>query len=83
MHISKSNFCQAYSVNSFEEQAENQSVARLNIRGIPFGSYKSIECETAEILKLILTLVILCDQFCVKKNQEFPQISHKQQGGTS
>ena len=36
-HKSKSNFCQAYRVNRFEEQAENQYVARLNIRGVPFG----------------------------------------------
>ena len=48
-HKSKSNFCQAYRVNHFEEQAENQYVARLNIRGVPFGGWKSIECETAEI----------------------------------
>jgi len=37
MHKSKLNFCQAYRVNRFEEQAENQYVARLNIRGVPFG----------------------------------------------
>jgi len=36
-HKSKSNFCQAYRVNRFEEQAENRYVARLNIRGVPFG----------------------------------------------
>ena len=36
-HKSKSNFCQAYRVNCFEEQAENRYVARLNIRGVPFG----------------------------------------------
>jgi len=36
-HKSKSNFCQAYRVNCFEEQAENWYVARLNIRGVPFG----------------------------------------------
>ena len=35
---SKSNFCQAYRVNRFEKPAENQYVARLNIRGVPFGS---------------------------------------------
>jgi len=34
---SKSNFCQAYKVNYFKEQAENRYVARLNIRGVPFG----------------------------------------------
>ena len=33
----KSNFCQAYRVNCFKEQAENRYVARLNIRGVPFG----------------------------------------------
>ena len=33
-HQSKSNFCQAYRVNCFEEQAENRCVARLNIRGV-------------------------------------------------
>jgi len=36
-HKSKSNFCQAYRVNLFEEYAENRYVARLNIRGVPFG----------------------------------------------
>ena len=38
-HKSKSNFriCKAYRVNCFEEQAENRYVARLNIRGVPFG----------------------------------------------
>ena len=36
-HKSKSNFCQAYRVNRFKEQAENRYVARLNIRGVPFG----------------------------------------------
>jgi len=36
-HKSKANFCQAYRVNCFEDQAENQYVARLNIRGVPFG----------------------------------------------
>ena len=34
-------FCHAYTVNCFEEQAENWYVAKLNIRGVPFGSYKS------------------------------------------
>ena len=38
MHKTKSNFCQAYKVNRFEEQAENRYVARLYIRGVPFGS---------------------------------------------
>ena len=37
-HSIKSNFCQAYRFNCFEEQAENRYVARLNIRGVPFGS---------------------------------------------
>ena len=37
-HLIKSNFCQAYRLNCFEEQAENRYVARLNIRGVPFGS---------------------------------------------
>jgi len=36
----KSNFCHTYRVNSFEELAENQYVARLNIRTMPFGGYK-------------------------------------------
>jgi len=36
-HKSKSNFCQAHRVNRFKEQAENQYVVRLNIRGVPFG----------------------------------------------
>ena len=36
-HKSKSNYCQAYRVNRFEEQDENRYVARLNIRGVPFG----------------------------------------------
>ena len=33
----KANFCHAYRVNRFEEQAENRYVASLNIRGVPFG----------------------------------------------
>ena len=37
-HKTKSNYCQAYRINRFEEQAENWYVARLNIRGVPFGS---------------------------------------------
>jgi len=36
-HKSKLNFCQAYRVNRFEEQAENWYVARLNIGRVPFG----------------------------------------------
>ena len=32
----KSNFCQAYRVNRFEEQIKNRYVARLNIRVVPF-----------------------------------------------
>ena len=36
-HKSKSYFCQAYRVNCFDEQAENQYVARLSIRAVPFG----------------------------------------------
>ena len=36
MHKAKLNFCHAYKVNCFEEQAENKFVARLNIRGVPF-----------------------------------------------
>ena len=39
----KSNFCHAYRVSRFQEQAVNWYVARLNIRGVPFGSQKSIE----------------------------------------
>ena len=37
-HLTKSNFCQAYRLNHFEEKAENRCAARLNIRGVPFGS---------------------------------------------
>ena len=37
-HLIKSKFCQAYRLNRFDEQAENRCVARLNIRGVPFGS---------------------------------------------
>ena len=37
-HLTKSNFCQAYRLNRFEEQAKNRCVARLNIGGVPFGS---------------------------------------------
>ena len=37
MHKTKLNFCQAYKVNRFEEQAENQYIGKLNIRGVPFG----------------------------------------------
>jgi len=36
-HKTKSNFSKAYRVNCFQEQAENRYVARLNIRGVPFG----------------------------------------------
>ena len=36
-HKSKSNFCQAYRLNYFEEQAENRYVASLNISGVLFG----------------------------------------------
>ena len=32
-----SSFYQAYRVNRFEEQAENWFIAKLNIRGVPFG----------------------------------------------
>ena len=35
-HKEKSNFCHAYRVNCFEEQAENWYASRLNIRGVPF-----------------------------------------------
>jgi len=38
MHLTKSIFCQAYRFNRFEKQAENRYVARLNIKGVPFGS---------------------------------------------
>ena len=34
----KSDFCHGYKINCFEEQAENWYEARLNIRGVPFGS---------------------------------------------
>jgi len=37
-HKAKLNFCHAYRVNCFEEQAENWYVARLNVRGVRFGS---------------------------------------------
>ena len=37
MHKAKANFCHAYRVICFKEQAENQYVAWLNIRGVPFG----------------------------------------------
>ena len=37
-HLTKSNFCHAYRANRFEDQAEIWCVARLNIRGVPFGS---------------------------------------------
>ena len=37
-HFTKSNFCQAYRLNHFEEQAENWCVVRLNIRGVSFVS---------------------------------------------
>ena len=35
-HKEKLNFCHAYRVNCFEEQAENWYAGRLNIRGVPF-----------------------------------------------
>ena len=34
---SRPNFCYAYRVNHFEEQAEKSVVARLTIRGVLFG----------------------------------------------
>jgi len=37
MYKTKSKFCQAYRVNRFEEHTKNWYVARLNIRGVPFG----------------------------------------------
>ena len=37
MHKTKSHFCHAYRVNHFKKQAEYWYVARLNIRGVPFG----------------------------------------------
>jgi len=43
MHKTKLNFYHAYRVNRFEKQTENQYVARLNIREVPFGGYKSIK----------------------------------------
>jgi len=50
MHKAKSNFCcHTYKVNRFEEQAENWYVARVNIKGVPFGGQNSIELETTEI----------------------------------
>ena len=36
-HKAKANFCHAYRVNCFKEQTENWYIARLNIRGAPFG----------------------------------------------
>ena len=38
MHKGKSNFCHAYRLNCFKEQAKNKFVARLNIRAVPFSS---------------------------------------------
>ena len=35
-HKAKPNFCHAYGINCFKEQAENRYVARLNIRGVPW-----------------------------------------------
>ena len=37
-NFTKFNFCQAYRLNRFDEQAENRYVARLNIRGVTVGS---------------------------------------------
>ena len=45
----KANFCHAYKISRFEEQSKNQYASRLNIRGVPFGGYKSVELETTEI----------------------------------
>ena len=36
MHKTKLNFCQAYRLNYFEEQAENRYIARLNNRRVHF-----------------------------------------------
>ena len=43
MHSAKLSFCHTYRVICFEEQAENQYVARLNITRVSFGGYKLIE----------------------------------------
>ena len=48
-HKTKLNFCQAYRVNRFVEHTENRYVVRLNIRGVPFGSCKSMVLKTKEI----------------------------------
>ena len=48
-HKEKLNFCQAYRLNRFEQQAENQYIARLNIRAVLLEGYKSIELETIEV----------------------------------
>ena len=37
MYKTKLKFFHVYRVSCFEEQVENQYVARLNIRGVPFG----------------------------------------------
>ena len=42
-------FRHAYRVKHWLDQPENRFVARFNIRGVPFGSYKWMELETTEI----------------------------------
>ena len=37
IHKEKLNCCHTYRVNPFEEQAENQFKARVNLRGVHFG----------------------------------------------
>jgi len=74
--IAKSNFCQAYTVNHFEEQAKNWVIHQKSA----FWRLQSNRIRDNRDLKLNPTL---CNQFCTIKNQAFPPISHKLQRGMS
>ena len=51
---SKWNFCHAYRISRLLKHNENQHVARMNIKGVPFVGYKVRDNKD---IKLILILV--------------------------
>ena len=71
MHKVKSNFCLAYRVNCFEEQAENQCMASLNIKIVTFGGYRINRVRDNRDIKLNPTLVKVRDDLAFLKNQQF------------
>jgi len=68
-----------YRANHWKEQAENWHVAGLNFGGKLCGGYKTIELET----KPNPSLVKVAFNFHTMKNQEFPPLSFKLDGGMS